>query len=189
MEKFQSYKGVIYQPVLKLCTALGITANHISLLSSLVAILSITFSIVQVDPRYFLYGIWIHVFLDSLDGSLARYQGKSSDLGAFTDVVCDHIGIVASGFYLLNFSLVDPQHVLLFIILYTVDIYNLFITNFIKNPVSVVFRPRMFVHFFILIDYFTLSNLTGNLIYFLNTILLIQSCFSFSNIVKYLKKT
>jgi len=187
MLKFQDFKGWIFKPVLVILTSLKINANHISGLSALTAISSLFLSIHQFDPRFFLIGIWIHIFFDSLDGPLARFQNKNSSLGSFIDVVCDHLGILTSGFYMLQFTNINPSYILMFIIFYTVDIYNLFITNYIQKPIAAVFRPRMLVYAMLFIDFYFFKNYTQNVLIFLNFILFIQCVSSFTSIAKYLK--
>lgn len=182
MEKFQSFKAILLKPILFILTALRINANHVSFLSLITAFGSLSYSIYSYNAIYFLIGIWIHIFLDSLDGALARYQNKSSKIGSFIDVVCDHVGILASGFYLLNFTQVNSSSVLTFIILYTIDIYNLFISNICKNPMKIVFRPRMFVYLIILTDFIFSQSYTSDLLIFLNLILIIQSLLSLNNL-------
>ena len=182
VEKFQDIKAVFFRPLLYILTALNINANQISVLSFLISIGSLGYSLYSFDPFYFLVGVWIHIFMDSLDGPLARYQKKASKLGSFIDVICDHAGILASGFYMLSFTQVNPLAVLLFITLYTIDIYNLFIANVCKKPISIVFRPRLFVYITIVIDFILQANYTNNLITFLNVILLIQTMLSFGKI-------
>ena len=182
VEKFQSFKGSFLKPFLFILTAFNVNANHISILSFLMSFGSLAYSFYSFDPKFFLIGIWIHVFLDSLDGALARYQNKASKIGSFIDVICDHAGILASGFYMLSFTSVNSLSVLLFITLYTVDIYNLFITNVCNNPVSIVFRPRFFVYFTIALDFILQTNHTNSLLTFLNLILIIQTLLSFNKV-------
>ena len=166
---------------------LGINANMISTLSAMTAVGSLVFSINNLNPNIFLIGIWIHIFLDSIDGPLARYQNKSSSLGSFIDVICDHIGILTSGFFMLNFTNIDPSQILFFIILYTADIYNIFIVNYVGRPITFAFRPRMLVYLALVLELVFFQSHTSNLLLVLNCILLIQTTFTFSNIVKYLK--
>jgi len=182
VEKFQNIKAILFKPLLYILSALNVSANQISFLSFFISISSLGYSLHSFNPIYFLIGIWIHIFLDSLDGPLARFQGKASKIGSFIDVICDHVGILASGFYMLSFTQVNPLAVLLFITLYTIDIYNLFIANVCKKPISIVFRPRLFVYVAIVFDFMIQSNYTNSLITFLNVILLIQTMLSFSKI-------
>ena len=182
VKKFQDIKAIFFKPLLYILTILKINANQISVLSFLISIGSLGYSLYSFDPIYFLIGVWIHIFMDSIDGPLARYQKKDSKLGSFIDVMCDHVGILASGFYMLSFTQVNQLAVLLFITLYTIDIYNLFIANVCKKPISIVFRPRLFVYITIVLDFILQSNYTNNLITFLNVILLIQTMLSFGKI-------
>ena len=121
VEKFQNIKAILFKPLLYILSTLNISANQISFLSFFISISSLGYSLHSFNPVYFLIGIWIHIFLDSLDGPLARFQGKASKVGSFIDVICDHVGILASGFYMLSFTQINPLAVLLFITLYTIN--------------------------------------------------------------------
>jgi len=182
VEKFQDFKGMFFKPLLYILTALNINANQISILSFCISFISMGYAIYSYNPVYFLVGVWVHIFLDSIDGALARYQNKASKIGSFIDVLCDHAGILASGFYMLSFTSVNPLSILLFITLYTVDIYNLFIANVCHKPIAIVFRPRLFVYLALVNDYIFQLNYTNNLLTFLNLILLIQTMLSFIKI-------
>ena len=107
------YQTILVNPVLKLCGK-SLTPNKVTILSGIVGLL--------VIPALVFKCIWIAVFLllvsgyfDTLDGSLARLQDRSTQIGSALDIVMDRLVEWAVVFALY---LVDPQRaVLCFLIL------------------------------------------------------------------------
>jgi len=89
---FQSsydWRSKYFQPVWKLLTKMGITANGITF-----------FRLIFIIPLYLLSFVWPNIYwlaifyiifwlIDLLDGGLARYQSTSSDRGKFLDIFVD----------------------------------------------------------------------------------------------------
>ncbi len=59
-----------------------------------------------------------HVLCDGLDGVFARHSGKASQSGAFTDLVCDQLGMVVVAMLAIFHHLVAPLLGALYIVLY-----------------------------------------------------------------------
>jgi phosphatidylglycerophosphate synthase len=87
-KKSQEWRAIIYQPILQFLTALKIKANTIT---NFRLILGLVFLYVfTLNPKIASLLLLLTIFLDSFDGSLARYQNTQSDRGKFLDVVVDH---------------------------------------------------------------------------------------------------
>lgn len=83
-------RTMVFQPLNKILTGLGITAD---LLSYLAVLLMVVF--VLLSQHNLKLGFWVIVarmFVDILDGPLARYQKTASDRGKFVDVLMDNLG-------------------------------------------------------------------------------------------------
>jgi len=104
---FQNSFGVwrqkIFQPLLVLIDKTCITPDMLSVLGILVMLLlPLGF---LYSPAYLILAYLLHLFLDGIDGALARYKGISSQRGAYLDVVVDHASLVATVLTLQWFGL------------------------------------------------------------------------------------
>lgn len=146
MGKIHTWKNVLFAPLLRFLTARGISANGVSFFSGIIAALALAFSLIFQNPYIFVAGIWLHMLVDGIDGSLARFQKKSTPYGAFVDMVNDHIGILGSGIFLIFFGLAWPEFVLINMVLYTLINTESFILGYWNIPYSYVLRPRLIIY-------------------------------------------
>ncbi|MBU0577221.1 CDP-alcohol phosphatidyltransferase family protein, partial [Patescibacteria group bacterium] len=117
---FESWRTKIFLPISRLLNFFGITANMVSYFGFLILIGFIYF--VPKDPVAAIYFLLAHVLIDAFDGPLSRLRKEDSDGGAFTDIMCDHTGMVIVVATLAYFSLVDPIISIAYVYLYTVMI-------------------------------------------------------------------
>lgn len=185
MRSFQKAKGVVLEPLLRLLTALSISANMISFFSAVSAVAGLGAWLGTGETQYFVAGIWIHFLLDGIDGSLARYQKKESVAGARLDLLADTAGVVATGTFLgasgtVSFfiaSLFTGGYLAVNAISEILSIQN-------KQYVFVI-RPRVFIYGALLSDLLFATSLTAQ-VTFLSTILVI--IFTITGIATLLKK-
>ncbi|MDO8600814.1 MAG: CDP-alcohol phosphatidyltransferase family protein, partial [bacterium] len=111
----QKLRGFVFYPILWLLNALGISAIFITNLRLVLGIVFLWwFWRDQYAAAIFMVFV---IFLDTIDGALARFQGTTSDRGKFLDIVVDHCIYV---FILFTFPTLGALMPLVF--------YNLFIT-------------------------------------------------------------
>jgi len=87
---FRKKRDSLLKPLLKILNRLGISANNLSISKIFFTIIYLLFikSNFSLAMSFLLFG---GVFLDFLDGPLARYTNKDSDRGKFIDVLSDQI--------------------------------------------------------------------------------------------------
>lgn len=113
--RFQRYRSVAYRSGVILLSKIGITADIITNARLFLGILFI--------PLFLTHRLWAAVlmigilFLDTVDGTLARHRNEASDRGKFLDVMVDHI-VYSLTVGMLLFLPANPMFV----------VYNLFIT-------------------------------------------------------------
>ena len=154
MLRFQAAKDSFLFPLANILLRLNIPANLVSIFSGIVAILSLLFSVIFNTPLIFIIGIWSHLFLDGLDGSLARLSKKKPDAnGLIMDITFDSLGIATIGFYALYFNYINILTALLFITTYLSVNMISYIFAKTDREYDFVVRPRIFVLVAITLDY------------------------------------
>lgn len=151
VQKFTNFRTNLARPLLKLLSTLGITPNMVSALSILVMIGFIYF--VNSNVYYASGFVVLHILLDSIDGSLARYKNTTSDSGALTDICVDQtvmlIGVLATIF----FGIIDPFWGSLYGVAYILMIVFLVVLNQREKPVKYVVRTKYFFFLVLLFDF------------------------------------
>ena len=133
---------------------------------------SLFLSVIFDTPLIFIIGIWFHLFLDGLDGSLARLSGKKPNTnGLLFDLVFDSVGIAMVALYVLYFAYVSTFTALFFSATYfTVNVIS-YIFAKTDREYDFVIRPRLFVLIAIAFDY-AFSYSTTPTIFLISNILL-----------------
>ena len=85
---FQKYRDSFFLPICKKFDEYGIQPDHLSYLGAFMIIPFVFFF--ASNPWLSAICLLFNVFLDSLDGPLARYSNKASDRGAIVDLLCDY---------------------------------------------------------------------------------------------------
>lgn len=99
------YQLVLVDPILPNLSH-RITPLSITWLSGVFGLLFVPFVLLD-KPFFAISFLLISGYLDTLDGSLARFQNKSSNFGSVMDIVMDRIVEFSTVFALYLF---DPQH-------------------------------------------------------------------------------
>src|ERR1044071_346713 len=116
----RTWYDTLLRPFLHFLAWLGITANHLTVVSLFVVIIAgVLFAFGKTT-----LGAWVLLFggfLDGIDGALARITNDKSLFGGFLDSICDHCGDFAIYLgllflYLQNNSVVEI--ILIFVALF-----------------------------------------------------------------------
>ena len=173
MIRFQKAKDAFFAPLAKTLSHHNVSPNAVSVLSGAVAGISLVFSIGSEMPVVFVVGIWLHLFLDGLDGVLARAVSKEQGItGLALDLLMDSVGIVTMGFYLSYFGIVSPHIAALFVCSYlTVNAIS-YVFAKTGREYTFVIRPRIFIIIALTLDYAFLFSATP-VIVAISTVLLL----------------
>jgi archaetidylinositol phosphate synthase len=174
MKWLQGIKKVIFPEwFLKILVRFGITPDLVSLFSLMVVLASFVGAFLLEDPLYFVVGIWLHMFIDGLDGTLARYKNVSSLRGTFVDAIVDFVGIVATSIVIIVFNFAEPISVLIYTVAYAFVLIISYVLALQKKCYPFVYRPRIVVYATMLLDIIFDRNFTEYAIYFLAGLLLL----------------
>ncbi|MGK4255082.1 CDP-alcohol phosphatidyltransferase family protein [Bifidobacterium pullorum] len=91
MERFRSGWKRIIEPIARLCVRLGISANAVTVVGSVLSILVTLLTGVTGWLFWGAFVLTILVLFDSLDGSVAALSGGGTRFGAFLDSTLDRI--------------------------------------------------------------------------------------------------
>lgn len=172
-------KACLFRPLLQLLTAFGVRPISVTCISAFVVMIGFGYGLWTGQIGFFLWCIWLHVLLDSIDGALARYQGTASLSGALEDLTSDTFGIIVVGTMLGYFDLVMPSVAVLFSTLYVALHAFTFAEGALGSPGKVVFRPRMVVYPAMTIDVIYGTSVTAWLVPFLVPVLGVSVLCSF----------
>ena len=165
MDKFAVFRTRLLLPVSKALMKLGITANAISYFGLFILIGFVYYA--KPNPLIASIFIFAHVFIDGFDGPLARLMSKDGNSGAFTDIVCDHIGTMVVAVTLIYVKIVNPVLASVYIFLYTVLIVFLTLRNRMHVPIKFVIRTAYFFYaLYVLYALFGMNYLDPGLIVF-----------------------
>lgn len=85
----------VFEPIAAGLLRLGLSPDHVTMIGTTFVVLT---ALIAYPPGHLLAGtlvIAVFVFADSLDGTMARISGRSSDWGAFLDSTLDRISDAA----------------------------------------------------------------------------------------------
>ncbi len=104
MARLQERKARIFAPLVSFLHAAGISANTVSVVSALIAVLGTAGAVFFQNEWIFVVAIWLHFILDGVDGTLARVQGTAGRTGLIFDLAADTVGILALSYVLIVFG-------------------------------------------------------------------------------------
>jgi phosphatidylglycerophosphate synthase len=102
--------------------------------------------------------------LDGLDGPLARWTGKASNQGSFTDTMSDQVVVAFSTFAMVHAKLAGAWPGGLYVFFYTMVVIFAMVRNALAIPYSWLVRPRFFVYAWFVVEVYLWH---GTLDYFL----------------------
>jgi phosphatidylglycerophosphate synthase len=87
-----------------------------------------------------------HILCDGLDGAYARYAGRASHSGAFTDLVCDQLGMVVVATLAVFHHFVEPLLGCIYITLYLIVVVFGVIINFMGLGTRITLTNKYFLY-------------------------------------------
>ncbi|MBI4449254.1 hypothetical protein HY641_04490 [Candidatus Woesearchaeota archaeon] len=172
LTKFHEYRLGGLGGFLKLLTSLGITANHVSVLSGIAALLFIP-AFVRSTALAIL-ALMAHLALDVIDGPLAKFQGTAGNAGMFVDFCADLIGVIAITVGLTLGGVLEPVVAILHAFLYTAVVFMSLMHSILQIKQPFTFRSRMFIYGFI-IGMYVVERLLGKHIDLIQEVTVISS--------------
>lgn len=137
----RKFRLFLYKPLLAALTKLKVKAIHITWIAFLSAILMFYF---LMAGRHMMASIFFLVFfiVDTIDGSLARYQKKESDRGKFADILVDNIAATLITIGLIIKGLLNPANGAVFIYIMIVTIFFSTVYNTAKHKSDWLIFPK-----------------------------------------------
>ena len=178
------FKDTIFKPLIITLTFLNVPPNFIAALSASVVSIGLFVANAQSNPNIFITCLWVHFILDALDGPLSRFQGKASQSGAITDSIVDYIGVVSTAIFVSIFTTIQAFWLILFCVLYLMEIYNTFITSMLNSQLEYGARPRLVLYFLVTLETLTSYNYTQPVLLVIVPLMFLMVISSFSNIYK-----
>lgn len=87
-----------------------------------------------------------HIVFDGLDGAFARHTGLASQSGAFTDLVCDQLGMVVVGLMAIFHHMVSPLLGTVYIALYLIVVVFGVIINVMGLGTRITITSKYFLY-------------------------------------------
>jgi phosphatidylglycerophosphate synthase len=176
----QRLRAVLLGPLLRVLVACRISPDQLTLLALLVGLL--------FCPLYFwskpaaFVALGLHVFLDGLDGPLARRTGVASRQGSFVDTMSDQLVIAASTISLMVAGTVGVAAGGCYIFFYTVVVLFAMARNVLSIPYSWLLRPRFLVYAWFLVETYLLPGTIDYVLWLFNAVLALKMTTGFIQI-------
>jgi phosphatidylglycerophosphate synthase len=148
-EKFRRIRTKFFKPLLKKIDKLGLRPGHVTMLSALSVLGFIIFARTNLIVAFIF--IVVHLLFDGLDGSLARFQKKTSVKGAYLDIFVDHFVLTVITLTLINYYYIEIAWGLTYIISYLLMIYALLILNRSQNKIIYVLRSKLILYLLVIL--------------------------------------
>lgn len=148
-ERFQKLRDGLCGPIVRLLIACRISADVVSLLSILQLAPFGYLLLTATEPRHVAVAsifVWLHVFLDALDGPIARATGNAGPAGAFTDMCVDHTGMMITACLLAASGLADGTLTTIYVSFYTLAVVFTIWLNVIGQPFRLVIRTKYLLY-------------------------------------------
>jgi len=144
MERSQQWREKVLRPALVAGTSMGL---HPGLVTATSLASGLAFApLWSISNAGALAVLALHVLLDGLDGPLARWQGRDSARGSFTDTVCDQLVVAAVVLTLISDQRLGPIPGGAFLFLYTLVVAFAMVRNALAVPYSWLIRPRFLLY-------------------------------------------
>ena len=143
----------VYRPILLICRRFGITPNMVTfagLLFGIAAGCALAFGFLWTAVVLLI----IHVVLDGIDGTLAKFLGKSTFHGSIFDISSDMISVFFFVVGLVYLDLLNSILALWFIFVYVSIVVFSIARNIFNRPYKNMLRPRYELYLVFLIYVF-----------------------------------
>lgn len=144
MQKSQVLRGRLLHPLLKVLARMRVRPNQLTLLS-LLAGLAFCPVFLTGSPLAAFGLLALHVLLDGLDGPLARFTGRASNQGSFTDTVADQVVVTFSTLTMIHAGHAGAWPGGLYVFFYCVVVLFAMVRSALSVPYSWLFRPRFLI--------------------------------------------
>ena len=134
----------VMQPIVWVLARLGIRPNWVSV--SQVAVGVVILLVIGRQPRLAFVLFLLALFIDGLDGALARYTGRSSRYGALVDQVSDHARETLVIAALASTGGLSAVLATLYAFVYVAFNFILFLCNYFRVPVQVALKTYLFTY-------------------------------------------
>lgn len=134
----------LLKPAVFLLAALHVPPNTVSLAQVGVGVI-IVFTVTPYPRLTFLLFL-LALFLDGLDGALARHIGRTSRFGALLDQFCDHVREVLVIAALARAGALSPLPAVLYAITYPALNLTLFLCNHYQVPLPLALKSYLVVY-------------------------------------------
>ncbi len=143
-DRFAEFRTRLISHVVPPFSRFGIVPDTISYVGiALLAGVVLYFLRNPIVAMLFLAG---HVFFDGVDGAYARRTGKASQSGAFTDLVCDQLGMVIVSLMVIFHHMVAPLIGAVYIALYLMVVVFGVIINAIGLKTRITITSKYFLY-------------------------------------------
>ncbi len=163
MDMTRKWRAWALDPVLRVLAGLKIRADHITLAGLLAGVFF--FPLFFANKIAAFGALLAHCLLDGIDGPLARFTGKDSEKGAFTDTATDQTVIAVSTFAMIKAQYISALGGGLYVFFYTVLVAFAMVRGKLNIPYPWLIRPRFFVYAWLLVEVFWLPGTISWLIW------------------------
>ncbi len=172
MVKYQAIRLNLTRPILVRLTALNVTADIVTMLAGVVGLCFVPLWLLN-HKILAITCLLVHILLDGLDGTLARYQNLASSRGSFTDTAVDQFVMTC---VTITWLITEPSSENIaaasaYIFLYTIVVSLAMVRNAMSVPFAFVVRPRFFVYLAMATDYWFELNSTIYILVIANLLL------------------
>lgn len=87
-----------------------------------------------------------HIICDGLDGAFARHSGLASQSGAFTDLVCDQLGMIVVGLMAIFHHMVSPLLGAVYVAMYLIVVVFGVIINVMGLTTRITITSKYFLY-------------------------------------------
>lgn len=181
MQQSQALRARFLLPLLRGMDRVGLSPNHLTLLSLVTGIL--------FCPLFFwkYYGsafalLLLHVLLDGLDGPLARYQDRASSRGSFTDTSADQVVVALTTITLIYTGHAGAWPGGLYLFTYSMVVVFAMVRSALAIPYAWLVRPRFIVYVGFLVEVYGWPGTLNPVLWFFTALLTLKMLSGFVRI-------
>lgn len=186
IKKFQTIRDNMFKWLIPYLVKFKINANNVTYAGMLsLVFFAITFNTHKFVSISFLF---LNVFLDSIDGVLARATNSTTEWGSLLDITSDTLSMIISSLVLMFYNLVNPLIGAYYIIIYVVSIVLIIFRNELGYRPEYAFRPKYIIFILILIYVITNVETFNSVMILFSVVLTLFAITDFSSIKNKLNK-
>lgn len=141
---FRAQFARVTAPLVSVLKKLGVPPNAVSVSQILGGVVFIL--LVQEYPRWAFALFILTLFVDGIDGALARASGKASSFGALVDQLCDHTRETLAIAGLAAVGALSPLLGVLYAFTYVAFNLSLYIANYFERSVPLAIKSYLIVY-------------------------------------------